>query len=81
MLVLSRKPDQTIMIGSDISITVMSVKNNRVKIGIQAPSDVRILRQELVLEGPCRQEGRQCTTSLPAPALLVPTPTSRVVPR
>lgn len=47
MLVLSRKPDQTIVIGSDIVVTVMSVRSQRVKIGIQAPSDVRILRQEL----------------------------------
>ena len=48
MLVLSRKTDQTIMIGSDIVVTVIAVRNNRVRIGIEAPSDVRILRQELV---------------------------------
>jgi carbon storage regulator CsrA len=48
MLVLSRKTDQTIMIGSDVVVTIIAVRNNRVRIGIEAPRDVRILRQELV---------------------------------
>lgn len=48
MLVLSRKSEQTIMIGSDIVVSVIAIRNNRVKIGIQAPNHVRVLRQELV---------------------------------
>ena len=47
MLVLSRKTDQTIVLGSDIVVTVVAVHGNRVKIGIKAPNDVRILRGEL----------------------------------
>jgi carbon storage regulator CsrA len=47
MLVLSRKTHETIVIGSDIQVTVVSVSANRVKIGIQAPDDVRVLRSEL----------------------------------
>ncbi len=52
MLVLSRKTDQKIIIGSDIMITVVAVNGNRVKIGIQAPENVRILRSELENRGP-----------------------------
>ena len=47
MLVLSRKPQTSIMIGSSIEVTVLSVSKHRVKIGINAPSDVRIVRSEL----------------------------------
>ena len=48
MLVLSRKPLQSIMIGSDIKITVVKVDRNQVRIGIEAPPDVTILRDELI---------------------------------
>jgi carbon storage regulator CsrA len=47
MLVLSRKKDQTVCIGSDIRVTILHVAKDRVKIGIQAPYKVRILRGEL----------------------------------
>jgi len=51
MLVLSRKTAQTVMVGSDIRITVVRLEGNQVRIGIEAPHDVRILRGELVEEG------------------------------
>jgi len=47
MLVLSRKPLQSIMIGPDIKITIVKVERNQVRIGIEAPRDVAILRDEL----------------------------------
>ncbi|MCG3210100.1 MAG: Translational regulator CsrA [Anaerolineae bacterium] len=47
MLVLGRKPNESLLIGDDIVITVLSVEGDRVKIGISAPGNVRILRQEL----------------------------------
>ncbi len=47
MLVLSRKVDQQITIGDDITLTVVRVDGNRVRIGTSAPRDVRILRGEL----------------------------------
>jgi carbon storage regulator len=50
MLVLSRKPLQSIVIGSDIRITIVKVERNQVRIGIEAPRDVSILRDELVGE-------------------------------
>jgi carbon storage regulator len=47
MLVLSRKSSQQIMIGPDIQITIVKIDRNQVRIGIQAPADIPILRQEL----------------------------------
>ena len=47
MLVLSRKPMQSIMIGPDIKITVVKVERNQVRIGIEAPRSLVILRNEL----------------------------------
>lgn len=50
MLVLSRKTTQTVMIGSDIRVTIVRLEGNQVRIGIEAPGDVRILRGELADE-------------------------------
>lgn len=47
MLVLTRKLQQQIKIGDDIIVTVLKVKGNTVRIGIDAPRDVRIVRAEL----------------------------------
>ena len=47
MLVLSRKQTQELRVGDDITITVLEVKGHVVRLGIQAPRDVRILRGEL----------------------------------
>ena len=51
MLVLSRKPLHSIMIGPDIKITVVKVERNQVRIGIEAPRELTILRDELVEAG------------------------------
>jgi carbon storage regulator CsrA len=48
MLVLSRKSNQTLHIGDDIIVTIVRVRGDSVRIGIQAPSDVKIMRNELV---------------------------------
>ena len=47
MLVLGRKINESVVIGDEIIVTVLSVDGDRVKIGIEAPPRVRILRQEL----------------------------------
>ncbi len=48
MLVISRGPGQSFLIGDSIEVTVVEVQDGRVKIGIEAPRDVRILRRELL---------------------------------
>ncbi len=50
MLVLSRKVGETILINDTIRVTVLAVRANQVRLGFQAPGDVSILREELVLE-------------------------------
>ena len=50
MLVLTRKVNQTICLGEDIKVTVLSVEGDRVSLGVEAPRTVRIFRSEL-LEG------------------------------
>ncbi len=47
MLVLTRKPEQSIIIAGDIVVTVLGVEGGRVKLGIQAPEDVSIVREEV----------------------------------
>ncbi|XOV82039.1 MAG: carbon storage regulator CsrA [bacterium] len=47
MLILTRKPGESLMIGDDISITVLGVKGNQVRIGVNAPKDVGVHRKEI----------------------------------
>jgi carbon storage regulator len=59
MLVLTRKTNQSIMIGDDIEVSVLSVVGEKVRIGIQAPSDVPVFRTEIYIEIQRQQgEGR-----------------------
>jgi carbon storage regulator len=50
MLVLTRKSNQSIMIGDDIEVSVLSVMGEKVRIGIQAPSSVPVFRTEIYVE-------------------------------
>jgi carbon storage regulator len=50
MLILTRKVGQAILIGPDVAITVLNVRGDRVKLGIEAPAMVEILRQELAAQ-------------------------------
>ena len=47
MLVLSRKRDERIMIGDDISLLVVDIRGDKVRLGIEAPSDVTVHRKEV----------------------------------
>jgi carbon storage regulator len=51
MLILTRKVDQGIIISGNILVRVLGVERDRVKIGISAPGEVTVLRQELWTEG------------------------------
>ncbi len=47
MLILSRKPGETLNIGDEVTVTVLGVKGNQVRIGINAPRDVAVHREEI----------------------------------
>lgn len=50
MLVLTRKRGESILIGDDIRITLVEIKGKGVRLGIECPKDVKILREELTQE-------------------------------
>lgn len=50
MLALSRKANESVMIGNDIEITILEIKGDQVKVGIGAPKSVPIYRKEIYLQ-------------------------------
>ena len=52
MLVLSRKVGSSIRIGKDITLTVVKIDRNQVRLGIEAPLNVPVLREELLIDLP-----------------------------
>lgn len=47
MLILSRRVGETLMVGDEVTITVLGVKGNQVRIGVNAPKDVAVHREEI----------------------------------
>ena len=47
MLILTRRVGETVMIGSEVTVTVLGVKGNQVRLGINAPKDVAVHREEI----------------------------------
>jgi len=63
MLILSRKTNEKIIIGEDISITIIEIRGDQVKIGVEAPKSVKVFRQEVYLA--IQNENRAAATSIP----------------
>lgn len=63
MLVLRRRTGERILIGNDISVMVLEVQGDRVKLGFQCPRQVRVLREELQWRPTCRA-ARRCEPEL-----------------
>jgi carbon storage regulator len=59
MLILTRKLDEAILIGDDIRITIVEIQGDKVKLGIEAPRELSVLREELYKA--VREENRQAT--------------------
>jgi len=57
MLILTRLAGESIMVGDDITVTVLGIKNNQVRIGIKAPRDIPVHREEVYAR--IREEGQQ----------------------
>jgi carbon storage regulator len=61
MLVLTRKTNQSIMIGDDVEVTVLAVSRDKIRLGITAPKDVPVYRKEVYLsiKGEGAREGEE----------------------
>ncbi len=62
MLVISRKTDEGIVIDDNIEITILEISKDRIKIGINAPKEIRIVRNEIYST---EQENKQASEALP----------------
>ena len=76
MLVLSRKPGEALRVGEEVEITIVEVKGDMVRLGIQAPRDVQVWRKELweaiVAENiKAAEEAAAAAPATPVPAIPV----------
>lgn len=69
MLVLSRRPGESIVIGSDIVVTVLEVRGGQIRIGIDAPRDLQVHREEVYQEV-CRENAKAVASALGSSEIL-----------
>jgi carbon storage regulator len=66
MLILTRRVGETVMIGNEVTVTVLGVKGNQVRIGINAPKSVAVHREEIYERIKREQQGEQEADAKPA---------------
>lgn len=66
MLILTRRVGETVMIGHEVTVTVLGVKGNQVRIGVSAPKDVAVHREE-IYERIKREEDGEAPAPRPVP--------------
>jgi carbon storage regulator len=69
MLILTRRVGETVMIGNEVTVTVLGVKGNQVRIGVNAPKDVAVHREE-IYERIKREEDLDSRTGAQAPKMV-----------
>ena len=68
MLILTRRVGETVMIGNDVTVTVLGVKGNQVRVGVNAPRDVAVHREEIFERIKREEEGGGSATTSARPA-------------
>ena len=63
MLILTRRVGETVMIGNDVTVTVLGVKGNQVRVGVNAPRDVAVHREEIFERIKREEEGGSSSPS------------------
>jgi carbon storage regulator len=66
MLILTRKPGESLYIGDNIKVTIVELKGHQIRVGIDAPTDLRIYREEIYLQ--ILEENRKAAEGSVAPA-------------
>ncbi|WP_372739206.1 carbon storage regulator CsrA [Neptunomonas sp.] len=62
MLILTRRVGETLMVGDEVTVTVLGVKGNQVRIGVNAPKDVAVHREEIYDRIQREKEGEKDST-------------------
>jgi carbon storage regulator len=68
MLILTRRVGETVMIGNDVTVTVLGVKGNQVRVGINAPKTIAVHREEIYERIKREQEGKSDNDGEPEPS-------------
>lgn len=79
MLILTRRTGETVMIGDEVTLTVLGVKGNQVRIGINAPKNVPVHREEIYERIKNEVKGKEANGNVAPPA--PPPPPPRLQPR
>ena len=69
MLILTRRVGETVMIGNDVTVTVLGVKGNQVRVGVNAPRDVAVHREEIFERIKREERGEGTASARPAAAM------------
>lgn len=77
MLILTRRVGESVMIGDEVSITVLGVKGNQVRLGINAPRTIAVHREEIYKRIKREQAGGQREESPPGETREAPSPPDR----
>lgn len=67
MLILTRRVGESLVIGDEVNVTVLGVKGNQVRIGVNAPRDVAVHREEIYVR--IQEEETEVLESTPAPVI------------